>query len=69
RGVTDLSTREVATRLNRSIESVRRWIDLDYFPGAWRTPGGHWNIPETDVDAFRQRQKRHRPKTRQESVG
>lgn len=60
-----MTTSEVARAIGRSRRDVTRLLDHprhDYFPGAYRTPGGHWRVPESDVAQFLrdQRQAAHR---------
>lgn len=47
-----MSTGEVATFLGRSPAYVRRLLDRGAIPGAYRTPGGHWNVPHHGVEEF-----------------
>lgn len=50
-----LTTGQVAQKLGVSLETVRRLIDRQYFPGAFRLGRhGHWRIPAADVEAVRQ---------------
>ena len=53
-----LDIREVAGRLQVSINTVRGYINRGEFPGAFKTGRGinsHWRIPEQDVDKFVER--------------
>ena len=45
-----LSLGAVAARLDCSVKYVRE--HLEYFPGAWRMPGGEIRIPAKDVEAL-----------------
>ena len=50
-----LSTSQVAELLGRTRQWVARMLDdpsHEYFPGAWRVPGGQWKIPRIAVDQF-----------------
>lgn len=33
-----------------SAQSIREWAASGKLPGAFRTPGGHWKIPESAVN-------------------
>lgn len=63
----DLSVVQVGDRLNRKPSTVRAWVERGLFPGAYHLPAsgkpdrngrprvGAWRIPETAVEAFRNR--------------
>jgi excisionase family DNA binding protein len=56
-----LSTTQVAELLGRTRQWVARMLDdpdHEYFPGAWRVPGGQWKIPRSGVDQFLETRKR-----------
>ena len=52
-----LSTAKVAERVGRSVNTVKAWVDRGWFPSAHTTAGGHWRIPEVDVEAFLRRRE------------
>lgn len=39
------TTEDVAKIQNVSSQTVRRWCERGYYPGAFQTRGGHWRIP------------------------
>lgn len=43
-----------------STNTVKNWLEGGHFPGAYRTPGGHWRFPRTEVEAARGRMDRLR---------
>lgn len=50
-----LTTGEVSERIGRSSRAVRDLLDsdrFDYFPNAYRIPGGQWRVPLLDVEEF-----------------
>jgi predicted site-specific integrase-resolvase len=56
--VADLDVKEVADRLEVSMRTVTRYIELGYFPNAYKlnpfaSRRAEWRIPQEDVDAFR----------------
>lgn len=38
-----------------SANTVKNWLEGGYFPGAFKTPGGHWRFPRAEVEAMRTR--------------
>jgi len=46
----ELSPREVGQALRLSGTTIRAWLERDPPPGARRTPGGHWRVPESALD-------------------
>lgn len=44
-----LTTGEIAQRLGRSHDNVRRLIERGVFPSAQRPTGGHWRVLAEDV--------------------
>ncbi|MCC6874260.1 MAG: helix-turn-helix domain-containing protein [Sandaracinaceae bacterium] len=40
-----LTTGEVAELLGVSANTAKNWLEGGFFPGAFRTPGGHWRFP------------------------
>ena len=56
-----LSTSEVAVLLGRTRQWVARMLDdedHEHFPGAWRMPGGKWQVPRSSVATFLEVRKR-----------
>lgn len=37
-----------------SPNTVKNWLEAGYFPGAFRTAGGHWRFPLSEVLAMKQ---------------
>ncbi len=61
-----MTTRQVAARIGQSPMSVRRLLEAGTWPGAYQNgPGGHWRVPEDDVQAWlesmRPKVRRRRP--------
>lgn len=54
-----LSTLEVARHLALSDASIRRMLYRGEFPNAFKA-GRAWKIPETDLEAYVENQKRER---------
>jgi excisionase family DNA binding protein len=51
-----LTSKQAATLLGvSSANTVKNWLEGGWFPGAFRTPGGHWRFPLEDVEAVRMR--------------
>jgi len=48
-----LRTREVALAVGAGRRAVLAALEAGRFPGAFRTPGGHWRIPADTVRALR----------------
>jgi excisionase family DNA binding protein len=49
-GAKDLTSREAAEVLGvSSPNTVKNWLNGGYFPGAYKTPGGHWRFPRAEV--------------------
>jgi excisionase family DNA binding protein len=44
-----ISAAEFARRVGVNQATVVRWIERGYVLGAYRTPGGHWRIPESEA--------------------
>ena len=45
-----LTSRQAADLLGvSSTNTVKNWLEGGYFPGAYRTPGGHWRFPRAEV--------------------
>ena len=38
-----------------SANTVKNWLEGGAFPGATRTPGGHWRFPRKDVEELKTR--------------
>lgn len=34
-----------------SINTVKNWLEGGFFPGAYKTAGGHWRFPRSEVEA------------------
>jgi excisionase family DNA binding protein len=46
-----LTPPQIAAMFQTSEETVRRWIRLGVFRGAWKTPGGRqWRVPRAEVE-------------------
>jgi molybdopterin-binding protein len=52
-----LTPREAALRLGISYPTIKQWIYHDKIKTA-KTPGGHYRIPEAELDAFLHKAKR-----------
>ena len=60
----DLTTSQVAERLNVSVHAVRFWIKRGLLPNAYakeETRGSVWMIPEGDLKGFEPPKKTGRP--------
>ncbi len=61
----DLSVRQLAERLGRSLSTARGWVEGGLFPGSYRLPGmkrpGAWRVPLSSVQAFTERQRSPSP--------
>ncbi|MEM7446842.1 MAG: helix-turn-helix domain-containing protein [Myxococcota bacterium] len=40
-----------------STNTVKNWLEGGAFPGAYKTRGGHWRFPESEVLAVKQQMK------------
>lgn len=40
---------DIEQMFDMSSRAVLDWLKKDYVPGAFRTPGGHWRIPEAGL--------------------
>jgi excisionase family DNA binding protein len=49
---TDLTPQQAAEMLQVDRSTISRWLK-DKRIAAWRTPGGHWRIPEREVERIR----------------
>ena len=38
-----------------SANTVKNWLEAGHFPGAYRTPGGHWRFALDEVEAVKRR--------------
>ncbi|MEZ4461500.1 MAG: helix-turn-helix domain-containing protein [bacterium] len=53
-----LSSGETAKLLGlSSINTVKNWLEGGAFPGAYKTAGGHWRFPRSEVEAVATRMK------------
>ena len=58
-----------------SATTIRRWCERGWIEGAWRAPGGNWDIPAEGLDAFvakqapRQKKQRENVRSLQERAG
>lgn len=51
-----LTSRQAAKLLGvSSANTVKNWLKGGWFPGAFRTPGGHWRFSRREVEAVRAR--------------
>ena len=51
-----LTSKAAASMLGvSSANTVKNWLEGGYFPGAYKTPGGHWRFPRAEVEAVRAR--------------
>lgn len=46
-GIATYTTEQAAKIMGVSSQTIRRWCDQGYFPGAFQTNGGHWRIPRS----------------------
>jgi excisionase family DNA binding protein len=46
-----LKPEEVARLLGVNARTIKRWAESGKLPGAFRTPGGHWRVPVSAVEA------------------
>jgi excisionase family DNA binding protein len=54
----DLTTTQVAKILGvSSVNTIKNWLEGGAFPGAYKTPGGHWRFPRHEVQAVSRRMK------------
>lgn len=49
------STQAAALLGVSSVNTVKNWLTGGHFPGATRTPGGHWRFVRSEVLAVRER--------------
>lgn len=54
-GSTLITTREIAEAFVVDEDTVRLWCQNGSVPGAFRTPGGRWRIPESAITKIRER--------------
>lgn len=59
---------DAASVLGVTENTVKNWIALGTFPGAFRTEGGHWRIPAEEVLALRDASHQVRARNRNGSV-
>ena len=53
-----LTSGEAASLLGvSSINTVKNWLEGGFFPGAYKTAGGHWRFPRSEVEAVAARTK------------
>jgi len=45
-----------------SANTIKNWLEGGWFPGAFRTPGGHWRFQRSEVLAARERMEELRDK-------
>ena len=50
--VADPAIPQLAARFKRSPSTIRGWIELGRFPGAYRLRGREWRVPAAGVAAF-----------------
>jgi excisionase family DNA binding protein len=51
-----LTSKQAASLLGvSSANTVKNWLEGGWFPGAYRTPGGHWRFLRSEVLAARER--------------
>jgi excisionase family DNA binding protein len=56
-GVTDLTIAGLAQLFGKRPSTVRAWVERGDFPGAYKLNGREWRIPNSAVDAFKDRQR------------
>lgn len=57
-GQDDLTTTQVAKILGvSSVNTIKNWLEGGAFPGAYKTPGGHWRFPRHEVEAVSRRMR------------
>lgn len=47
-----LSRRDLEDRLNLHRNTIGNLLKRGVFPNAFKTPGGHWRVPQADYEAF-----------------
>lgn len=53
-----LTSTQVAQVLGvSSVNTIKNWLEGGAFPGAYKTPGGHWRFPRHEVEAVSRRMK------------
>ena len=51
-----ITSKQAASLLGvSSANTVKNWLEGGWFPGAFRTPGGHWRFQRSEVLAARER--------------
>lgn len=59
---------DAAALLGVTENTIKNWIALGTFPGAFRTEGGHWRLPSEEVHALRDASLQARTRNREARV-
>ena len=60
-----LTSKQAASLLGvASANTVKNWLEGGHFPGAFKTPGGHWRFPRVEVEATKLRMEELRERNR-----
>jgi excisionase family DNA binding protein len=60
-----LTSKQAASLLGvASANTVKNWLEGGHFPGAFKTPGGHWRFPREEVEAVKLRLEELRERNR-----
>jgi excisionase family DNA binding protein len=60
-----LTSKQAASLLGvASANTVKNWLEGGHFPGAFKTPGGHWRFPRGEVEATKLRMEALRERNR-----
>jgi len=51
----EVSAPDLAKQAALSPGAIQKWARAGLFPSAWQTPGGHWRIDPSDLEALKQR--------------
>lgn len=56
-GPVDLTVTDLAERFDRSPSTVRGWVEVGKFPGAYRLQGREWRVPAAGLAAFEEAER------------
>jgi excisionase family DNA binding protein len=64
-----LTSKQAASLLGvASANTVKNWLEGGHFPGAFKTPGGHWRFPREEVEAVKLRLEELRERNRRRDL-